>query len=168
MADELVDAVNQTKSTLLVASEEVFPVAADALSHCPTVKASWSWVFLSIVCLKLTTLLSWRGETVQSHKCYIVTKSPLKHTSESCVGTWQELVVFGDGHHDCISFSSLLTGDMSHFPQSIDINPLQDLLELPFSSGTTGLPKGVMLTHSSIYANIEQVRYGSRLMCLLC
>lgn len=42
MADELVDAVNQTQSTLLVASEEVFPVAADAWSHCPTVKASWS------------------------------------------------------------------------------------------------------------------------------
>ena len=76
----------------------------------------------------------------------------------------QELIVFGDGHRDCISFSSLLTGDMSHFPQGTDMNPREDLLELPFSSGTTGLPKGVMLTHSSVYANIEQVRYGSRVI----
>jgi len=56
---------------------------------------------------------------------------------------------------------------MSHFPQNVDINPREDLLGLPFSSGTTGLPKGVMLTHSSVYANIEQVRYGSRLLCSL-
>jgi len=55
---------------------------------------------------------------------------------------------------------------MSHFPHSIDINPHEDLLGLPFSSGTTGLPKGVMLTHSSIYANIEQVRYGSRVVMM--
>ena len=40
MTDELVDAVNQVQSSLLVASEEVFSVAAEAQSRCPTVKAS--------------------------------------------------------------------------------------------------------------------------------
>jgi len=50
---------------------------------------------------------------------------------------------------------------MAQFPQHVDINSREDLIALPFSSGTTGLPKGVMLTHSNIYCNIEQVRYDS-------
>lgn len=34
-----------------------------------------------------------------------------------------------------------------------------DLAFLPYSSGTTGLPKGVELTHQNIVANIQQFRY---------
>ena len=33
-----------------------------------------------------------------------------------------------------------------------------DLAALPFSSGTTGLSKGVMLTHRNLIANMEQIR----------
>ncbi|MGC0316381.1 AMP-binding protein [Kitasatospora acidiphila] len=37
------------------------------------------------------------------------------------------------------------------------IDPATDLAALPYSSGTTGLPKGVMLTHQSIATNLSQV-----------
>jgi acyl-CoA synthetase (AMP-forming)/AMP-acid ligase II len=38
------------------------------------------------------------------------------------------------------------------------IDPAGDLAALPFSSGTTGMSKGVMLTHRNLVANMEQIR----------
>jgi acyl-CoA synthetase (AMP-forming)/AMP-acid ligase II len=40
-------------------------------------------------------------------------------------------------------------------PEDVAVDPL-DLAVLPYSSGTTGLMKGVMLTHRNLVANIEQ------------
>ena len=41
-------------------------------------------------------------------------------------------------------------------PKPVSINPLEDLAALPYSSGTTGLPKGVMLTHYNLTSNVRQ------------
>jgi acyl-CoA synthetase (AMP-forming)/AMP-acid ligase II len=40
-------------------------------------------------------------------------------------------------------------------PAEVEVHP-DDLAVLPYSSGTTGLMKGVMLTHHNLVANIEQ------------
>lgn len=37
------------------------------------------------------------------------------------------------------------------------IDPGEDIAVLPYSSGTTGVPKGVMLTHRSIATNLAQL-----------
>jgi acyl-CoA synthetase (AMP-forming)/AMP-acid ligase II len=39
---------------------------------------------------------------------------------------------------------------------TVEVDPAQDLAALPYSSGTTGLPKGVMLTHRNLVANAVQ------------
>jgi 4-coumarate--CoA ligase len=42
----------------------------------------------------------------------------------------------------------------------ISVDPFTDVVALPYSSGTTGQPKGVMLTHHNLSANIAQCRHA--------
>jgi acyl-CoA synthetase (AMP-forming)/AMP-acid ligase II len=44
------------------------------------------------------------------------------------------------------------------FEQELAIDPAQAIAVLPYSSGTTGMPKGVMLSHRNLVANIAQVQ----------
>ncbi len=66
----------------------------------------------------------------------------------------KELFAFGEAE-DATPFDSLLQSD-GDVPK-VEINAREDLVALPYSSGTTGLPKGVMLTHYNLIANMRQM-----------
>lgn len=68
--------------------------------------------------------------------------------------TVREIVVFGtrDG---ATPYAALFEhGDT---PPLVDIDPAHDVCALPYSSGTSGIPKGVMLTHRNLVANLAQI-----------
>ena len=67
----------------------------------------------------------------------------------------EEVFAVGGGE-GATDFADLL-GDEADAP-AIDFDPAEDLAVLPYSSGTTGLPKGVMLTHRNLVANLCQVQ----------
>jgi long-chain acyl-CoA synthetase len=54
-----------------------------------------------------------------------------------------------------IKFSAMLDNDGK--PRPVDIDPYVDLAVLQYTGGTTGSPKGAMLTHANLYVNAHQV-----------
>ena len=65
----------------------------------------------------------------------------------------EEVFVFGEAD-GATPFAALLAEGE---PPAPAIDPRRDLVALPYSSGTTGLPKGVMLSHYNIVANLVQI-----------
>jgi acyl-CoA synthetase (AMP-forming)/AMP-acid ligase II len=64
----------------------------------------------------------------------------------------QEVLVFGEAE-GATPFRELLAHD--HPQVQVALGP-DDLAALPYSSGTTGLPKGVELTHANLVTNVRQ------------
>jgi long-chain acyl-CoA synthetase len=72
-----------------------------------------------------------------------------------------------DNRH--VDFLRLTENDGKFMPASID--PMGDIAVLQYTGGTTGIPKGAMLTHANLTANVEQarllfpkLRYGEEIM----
>ncbi|XP_066352758.1 4-coumarate--CoA ligase 5 [Miscanthus floridulus] len=69
------------------------------------------------------------------------------------------VVATGDGAEGCVSFSDLASADGSALPEAA-IDVANDVVALPYSSGTTGLPKGVMLSHRGLVTSVAQLVDG--------
>jgi acyl-CoA synthetase (AMP-forming)/AMP-acid ligase II len=67
----------------------------------------------------------------------------------------REIFVLGEGEGATPAAALLATeGD----PPEVEFDPAVDVVALPYSSGTTGLPKGVMLTHRNLVGNVVQAQ----------
>ena len=73
---------------------------------------------------------------------------------------YQHTILYGQATEGCVSYNELLTRDATDAPR-VPINPREDVAFIPYSSGTTGKPKGVMLTHYNMVANHLQTQWVS-------
>jgi acyl-CoA synthetase (AMP-forming)/AMP-acid ligase II len=87
---------------------------------------------------------------------YLITVPPLLEKARAAARDTavREVLVFGEDS-GATPFAALLAsaGDAP----AVRIDPAQDLAALPYSSGTSGRPKGVMLTHRNLVAVTCQV-----------
>jgi acyl-CoA synthetase (AMP-forming)/AMP-acid ligase II len=88
-------------------------------------------------------------------KLLVTTPQLLEKALEAVEGTEVgEIFVFGEAE-GATPFDSLY--ESSAAAPQVHLNPLEDICVLPYSSGTTGLPKGVMLTHYNLVSNMCQM-----------
>lgn len=122
----------------------------------------------------LSTAEEFAKQLRDSSARWIVTVSPLLEVarrSAELVGGIEEILVCdrAPGHRSVLDMIAAETGP----PAEIGIDPVEDIAALPYSSGTTASPKGVMLTHRSIATNLAQLdpvipmRPGDRILAVL-
>ena len=85
---------------------------------------------------------------------------PMSDAARSEIPALKREIVITPDSSDAGSFWGLLE-NASRTPPSVSdvgvVDPVNDVAVLPYSSGTTGLSKGVMLTHYNLVANVRQL-----------
>ena len=93
----------------------------------------------------------------------MVTDAPiLQQTNLSGLPGLQRVYMIRQTSAGASPFADLLKPSAIGLPSPLR-PPTETLAALPFSSGTTGLPKGVMLTHSNLVTNVFQLNGAANL-----
>jgi 4-coumarate--CoA ligase len=97
------------------------------------------------------------NQLTDSGATWLITVSPLlagATKAAAAVGIDADHLIVLDGADGHPSLRDLLAQQAA--PPEVHIDPATQIAVLPYSSGTTGQPKGVMLTHRNLVANVAQ------------
>jgi long-chain acyl-CoA synthetase len=87
--------------------------------------------------------------------CQMALALPFPKNMMFRVTHWREIVKpLQHGGH--VFFADLLDNDGAY--ETVETAPLSDVAIIQYTGGTTGEPRGVMLSHQNVYANTRQIR----------
>jgi len=97
-----------------------------------------------------------RYQLENSGATFLITDSPLLENVNLTGLSLRRVYTTRSQRAGCDDFASLLRPNSTKLPCST-LSTQEAVAALPYSSGTTGMPKGVMLSHYNLVANVYQV-----------
>lgn len=136
---------------------DIFVICApNSAEYAITLLAVWSLGGRSLTINPLYTAREMGDQLQDAGARYVLTVPELvERVREASGPTVETIYTFGEAP-GAIPFEPLMTEAAE--PPEVTIDPREDVAVLLYSSGTTGLPKGVMLTHYNVVANICQTQ----------